>query len=500
MDTTQPTIDTPEQTTGISRRTIVAGAAWAVPAVIAVTATPAFAASGPSVSVSAPGMQAPAAGTVVVSAVVRNASGTPLAGQAVSFSGPSGTSFSPASATTNSSGSATSTMTTTNNWASPGSVITATTVSNGVTGTAPLTVLGANAYKFGDNQDSAAPGSSPLTSATQLKMAFTSPITSIVASTSTGADQFFAFALLQDGSVWSIGNNASGQLGDGTTTSRTSWAKISTLTNVVQIAAHLRGGYALLSDGSVRAWGANDNGQLGDSTTTSRTSPVSVSSLTSNVTQITAGSNNGYALLSDGTIRAWGRNDYGQLGNGSTTNSNLPVSVSGISTATQICAGAFNGYARLNDGTVRAWGMNSYGQLGNGTTTQSTTPVIVQNITTATQVAGRQTGAHALLSDGTIRSWGHTQYGQGGDGSTSAISTTPVVVQGITTASQISAGRYSGYAQLNDGTIIAWGLNDRGQLGDGTTTDRTTPVTVPGSANTTLMNNNPHTYSLYLIR
>ena len=136
--------------------------------------------------------------------------------------------------------------------------------------------------------------------------------------------------LRYDGTVWASGNNGYGQLGDGTTTTRSTPVQVSGLTNITAIAAGWYHSLALRSDGTVWAWGWNGAGQLGDGTTTDRSTPVQVSSLT-NITAIAAGAAHSLAIKSDGTVWAWGNNGAGQLGDGTTTYRTTPVQVSGRS-------------------------------------------------------------------------------------------------------------------------------------------------------------------------
>ena len=205
---------------------------------------------------------------------------------------------------------------------------------------------------------------------------------------------YYSFALLTDNTVKGWGKNASGQLGDGTTTdNRTTPVSNTSLTNVDNLSSLLHS-CALFDNDTVDCWGATTYGyQLGDNTVT-------------NVIDVQAGWNTSCALINGGTIKCWGdQGSHGQLGNGSTTSSTAPVSVSGISNAIQITAGENHNCALLSDNTVKCWGENTYGQLGDGTKTNRSTPVLVTDLSDVKQVSAGRSHTCALLNAGTVKCW-----------------------------------------------------------------------------------------------
>lgn len=235
---------------------------------------------------------------------------------------------------------------------------------------------------------------------------------------------------------------------------------------------------SLLSDGTVRCWGDNFAGQLGNATTTSSLKPVVVSGLSSAVAVATDG-NHSCALLSDGTARCWGYNGYGQLGNGTTTSSSTPVPVGGLAGAVAIAVGDYHSCAVRSDGAALCWGYNGYGQLGNGTTTNSSTMVLVNGLLNVSSIAAGTSHSCAVRTDGQARCWGRNNYGQLGDNSTTS-SSIPVTVSGLREAEEIATDGSHSCAVLADGTVNCWGANGSGQLGNGTTTRSRTPVAVSG--------------------
>ncbi len=285
------------------------------------------------------------------------------------------------------------------------------------------------------------------------------------------------------------GDNSDGQLGNGTTTGSSTPVDVylPAATTITAVTAGGLHSLALTSTGAVLAWGRNFSGQLGNGDTTNRSTPVDVDlPAGTTITAIAAGAFHSLALTSAGTVLAWGENLHGQLGNGGTTNMSTPVGVSlpaGV-TITAVAAGAFHSLAVTSTGAVLAWGDNSNGQLGNGTTTGSSTPVDVDLPagTTITAVAAGVAGAAhslALTSTGAALAWGNNADGQLGNGDTTNRST-PVDVDlpaGVTITA-VAAGGLHSLALTAAGAVVAWGRNVSGQLGNGTTTGSSTPVDV----------------------
>lgn len=268
------------------------------------------------------------------------------------------------------------------------------------------------------------------------------------------------------GRAWGWGT--SGQLGNGGSVSRSTPVTVSTLTNVQAVAAGYNHSVALDGSGAVWAWGANVYGQLGDNSTTTRTTPVQVSGLTSGVTAVSAGQYFSLALQSDGTVWAWGYNAQGQLGDGTTTQRNVPVQVSGLTGVVAVSAGSSHSLALKSDGTVWAWGYNYYGQLGDGSTSQRTAPVQVTTLTGAQRIAAGKDHSLAARRDGSVLGWGANHYGHLGDGSTTARALAPVAASGLAGVAEIAAGNGFSLALDWRGQVWAWGSNSSGQLGVGT--------------------------------
>ncbi len=291
----------------------------------------------------------------------------------------------------------------------------------------------------------------------------------------------FALALKDDGTLRAWGDNGSKQLGIGVSDDeRAEPVQIDGLERIVSVAAGGYHGAAVREDGTVWAWGDNQYGQLGDLTTTARSAPVQVRGLLG-VTQVSAGLRHTMALKSDGTVWTWGYNYYGELGDGTNTNRNAPSQVVGLAHIVAISAAGSGCLALQSDGTVWAWGDNTFGQLGDGTTAHQSTPKKVPGLSSVSDISAGVYHCLARKSDGTVWAWGDNTYGQLGDGTTTGRHS-PVQVSGLTDAIAITAGRGHSVASKLDGSVWTWGGAYAGQLGNGLDSAQSTPVQVSGLA------------------
>ncbi len=242
-----------------------------------------------------------------------------------------------------------------------------------------------------------------------------------------------------------------------------------------------------VSKGTVLCWGYNGFGQLGTGTIdtgnpqTAYPVPKAVPGITGAIA-LAAGQYHACAVISDGTVRCWGANFGGQLGDGTKNNSGLPVVVSGIADAVEVALGQNHSCALRKNGTVWCWGGNVYGSLGAGTTTNSLTPVQTINLVNAAAISSGNHTVCALRTTGVVSCWGTNNDGQLGNGTTASTSnptTSPGNVLGIATAVAIGIDGYTGCAVLSDGAVKCWGDNGGGAVGTGSASPPvTTPVTV----------------------
>ena len=315
------------------------------------------------------------------------------------------------------------------------------------------------------------------------------PDLSGVAQVASSSDDQFVCARMEAGNVKCWGRNNRRQLGDSTTTDSPIPVDVADLGSPARD-LDSGGGHAcaVLDDGNVKCWGWNSNGQLGDGTLEIRTGPVTVWDLAANAESVALGYNHSCALLTTGAVQCWGGNNMGQLGNNSTADSAARVNVEGLSSdVIAIAAGMRHSCAIVDEdgdakGILKCWGWNSSGQLGPGTAEDhSEVPVDVAVLGSDVTAICAGSQYSCVLVDGVgVKCWGDNGHGQLGNGTTDD-SSTPVDVIGISSSvTGLSCGRYQACALHDTEGMKCWGGNSSGQLGDGTTLDRTTAVAVSG--------------------
>ena len=279
---------------------------------------------------------------------------------------------------------------------------------------------------------------------------------------------------------WGI--NTRGQLGNNTTVNSDISGQVQGLEQDVQ---DITGGEshacALLDTGAVQCWGYNTSGQLGNGTITPN-SLIPVQVKIKGVQAITAGNSHTCALLDNGSVQCWGANGLGQLGNATLASSSIPLQVSGLTQGVKaITAGDSYTCALLDSGSVQCWGLNNFGQLGNGTLLNSSIPVQVSGLTQVVKaITGGNSYTCALLDSGSVQCWGLNNFGQLGNGSFFS-SSIPVQVSDLTQGVQdIAGGGRHACALLDSGAVQCWGDNLTAQLGNGTLTSSRIPVQVSG--------------------
>ncbi len=347
-----------------------------------------------------------------------------------------------------------------------------------------------NLYTWGEDEYLHTVTSSSLAQdLTPAKVGFPAGVTSWL---SVAAGHVHTLAIGNDGDIYSWGDNEYGQLGNGSLVSSDTLVKVVLPTGVAARQASC--GYwhslALCSDGNVYAWGENNNGQLGNGTTTNSDIPVKVD-LPAGFTPVSvcAGWYYSFALGADGTLYAWGGNVQGQLGLGNTTNYSIPVEVpfpAGVTKWTGVYGGIYFAAAMGNDGnlyTSGTVGQTNYGEAGNGSTTGSDSLVkanLPPAVTGWNEIACTGSSVLAIGSNDTLYAWGYGGSGEMGNGS--SLGTNPSAVKvalppGVL-ATSIAAGRNHGLAIGSDGNIYTWGQNAQGQLGNNSIKNSSVPVQI----------------------
>jgi alpha-tubulin suppressor-like RCC1 family protein len=321
-----------------------------------------------------------------------------------------------------------------------------------------------------------------------------------IASISAGDE--YSCALTTGGGVKCWGDNSYGQLGNGTTSASAIASDVQNLqTGMVTVSAGTDHICGVTTAGGIKCWGLNSAGQLGDGTTTNSATPVDVIGLTSGVSAVSAGGNHTCALTTQGAVKCWGFNLYGQVGNGTNTVTGClcipnPVDVTGlISGAAAVSAGGNHTCAVTSAGGTKCWGANWIGQLGSSTTQVcgsrpcSTSPADVTGLMSgAISVSAGYEFSCALTTGGAGKCWGRNTEGELGNGvHTTGGTASPVDVNGLNNATFITAGGYHACALISPQHLQCWGDDGASQLGDGTQGDptcycRTVPTDVVGMA------------------
>ena len=295
------------------------------------------------------------------------------------------------------------------------------------------------------------------------------------------AGGYHTLALKTNGTLWAWGNNSNGQIGDGTSTSAYNRVfptqELTKATNWTAIAGGVFHSVALKADGTLWAWGHNASGQIGDNTTTDKTVPTHIGSAT-NWSAIAAGGDHTVAIQGGaigtplGTLWAWGKNFNGQLGDNTNVDKHIPTQIGTATAWSAIAAGGYHSVG-LQGGTLYAWGGNLNSQVGDGTIVDKLVPTQIGAITTwSTISAGYQ--HTTALTGGALYTWGYNGNGQLGNGSDGAGTSlqnvaSPTQIGAATTWSAIAAGDTHTKALRTDTTLWSWGYNVDGQMGNNTT-------------------------------
>ena len=292
-----------------------------------------------------------------------------------------------------------------------------------------------------------------------------------------------------NGTAWAWGCNGTGRLGDNCTTNRSSPVSVvGGFTDWCAIAAGCGHSLAVRTNGTAWAWGFGTGGVLGDNTVVAKSSPVAVVGGFTNWCDVAAGgrplqsSGHSVGIRTNGSVWTWGCNNSGQLGDNTGLYRSSPVSLVGGFSWCKISAGGQMTFAIRNNGTLWGWGCGFNGILGDNTAVTKSSPVaVVGGFTNWCAIATGRNHTHAIRTDGTLWAWGVSSGGALGNNGITSRSSPISVIGGFTDWCQVSAGQYRATAVRTNGTAWAWGCNtSAGRLGDGTTVDKSSPVSVVG--------------------
>lgn len=329
---------------------------------------------------------------------------------------------------------------------------------------------GGTVWTWGENQSGELGDGTTQAKQTPVQVGGLTNVVKVVAANDKDGNGY-TLALKKDGTVWAWGSNKYGQLGAGAGSASQSAipVRVQGIQNAVNITAGTGYNFAVESDGTVQAWGWNDEGQLGDDTQTTRYAPVKIDEL-KDIKEIVAGNEHLIAIQKNGQLYSWGANTYGQLGNGTNTTGKLPSQVGEVGSIKKLLVHKNSNVALLENGEVWAWGENQEGQLGDGTTSHRFVPFKLSSLQDIQDISLGDNYGLALKKNGEVWQWGQKQQELSNEKLSTSTNMNPTRVSELKNIKAIFSEGKSNFAIEENGTIWVWGSNENGRLGDGTTT------------------------------